>query len=118
MGAFGILVALRHRDQSGRGQQIDLALYEPLLRMIEWQVPLYDLLGVRQTRNGPRFPFDGAFITDICRTRDDEAFVVSAATAGSLLALRRLLVSTGALTDPSAGEGRAGPGPAHRRGAA
>jgi crotonobetainyl-CoA:carnitine CoA-transferase CaiB-like acyl-CoA transferase len=104
MGAFGILVALRHRDQSGEGQQIDLALHEPLLRMIEWQVPLYDLLGVPQTRNGPRFPFDGAFITDICRTKDDEAFVVSAATTESLAALRRLLTSTGALTDSAASE--------------
>jgi crotonobetainyl-CoA:carnitine CoA-transferase CaiB-like acyl-CoA transferase len=104
MGAFGILLALRHRDASGEGQQIDLALYEPLLRLIEWQVPLYDLLGVPQTRNGPRFPFDGAFITDICRTKDDEAFVVSAATTQSLAALRQLLAATGALTDPAAGE--------------
>lgn len=104
MGAFGIMLALRHRDQTGQGQQIDLALYEPLLRMIEWQVPLHDVAGTSPMRNGPRFPFDGAFITDICRTKDEEAIVVSAATTESLTALRRLLVTAGTLGDEAAGE--------------
>lgn len=105
MGAYGIMVALHHRARTGRGQQIDLALYEPLLRMIEWQVPIHDANGVAPSRNGPRFPFDGAFITDICRTEDGEAIVVSAATTQSLTALRRLLVSADMLADVDAGEG-------------
>lgn len=105
MGAYGVMVALHHRERTGQGQEIDLALYEPLLRMIEWQVPLHDFDGVSPMRNGPRFPFDGAFITDICRTENDEAIVVSAATTESLMALRRLLVSTGTLSELMACEG-------------
>nr|WP_296768855.1 CaiB/BaiF CoA-transferase family protein [Rhodococcus sp. (in: high G+C Gram-positive bacteria)] len=105
MGAYGIMVALHHRDRTGRGQQIDLALYEPLLRMIEWQVPIHDASGTSPMRNGPRFPFDGAFITDICRTEDGEGIVVSAATTQSLTSLRRLLVDAGMLADMAAGEG-------------
>lgn len=104
MGAYGILVALRHRDNTGEGQLIDLALYEPLLRLIEWQVPIYDHTGEVPARNGSRFPFDGAFITDICQTKDDLAVVVSAATTQSLKSLRELLAHSGELSDVDANE--------------
>ena len=95
MGAFGVVVALEERRRSGRGQQIDLALYEPLFRLIEWQLPLYGLLGEVATRSGPRFPFDGAFITDICATADGQSVVVSAATSASLDRLRAFVRAEG-----------------------
>lgn len=97
MGAYGVLLALRERDRSGHGQLIDLALYEPLLRMIEWQLPLAATHGDPQ-RNGTMFPFDEAFLTDICATADGGSVVVSAATTASITALRGLLVDAGALT--------------------
>ena len=99
MGAFGVLLALQQRHASGRGQLIDLALYEPLLRLIEWQVPLHAMLGELASRNGTRFPFDGAFITDICATADGESVVVSAATSESLERLRTFVASVGELPD-------------------
>src|SRR6185503_6497667 len=45
MGAFGVMLALEARHSTGRGQLIDLALYEPLFRMIEWQIPFFSHLG-------------------------------------------------------------------------
>jgi crotonobetainyl-CoA:carnitine CoA-transferase CaiB-like acyl-CoA transferase len=78
---------------------VDLALYEPLFRLIEWQLPLWELLGELAVRNGPRFPFDGAFVTDICATRDGESIVVSAATTDSLELLRGFVRGEGLLAE-------------------
>ncbi|TDI61293.1 MAG: CoA transferase [Alphaproteobacteria bacterium] len=40
-GAFAIMVALRHRDQTGEGQSIDIALYEPIFRALDDLAPAY-----------------------------------------------------------------------------
>ena len=98
MGAYGVMLALRERDRSGLGQLVDLALYEPLLRMIEWQLPYVAATGQDPVRNGTMFPFDEAFLTDICTTLDGESVVVSAATTPSIESLRQLLIATGELT--------------------
>jgi formyl-CoA transferase len=39
--AFGVMVALRHRDATGQGQWIDAALYESAFRIMEYTVPWY-----------------------------------------------------------------------------
>lgn len=97
IGAFGVMVALHERQRSGEGELIDLALYEPLFRMIEWQIPLYELLGWEPKRNGQEFPFPGAFFTDICTTKDGHNVVASAATTASIQAVHRLLRTSGDL---------------------
>lgn len=52
-GAFGIMTALRERDQfSGKGQLIDLALNEGIFRMMENLCVTYDQLGVQSQRIG------------------------------------------------------------------
>lgn len=51
-GALGIVLALRARDQSGIGQYIDLALYEPILRMLDDLVPAFAALGIIRGRQG------------------------------------------------------------------
>lgn len=51
-GAFTILAALRHRDLTGEGQLIDLALYEPMLRMMEDFIAGYSGNGVIKERQG------------------------------------------------------------------
>jgi crotonobetainyl-CoA:carnitine CoA-transferase CaiB-like acyl-CoA transferase len=93
MGAFGIMVALRDRDATGVGQHIDLALYESLMRMIEWQIPLHVLSSLDVHRRGNLFPFGNAFLTDICLTRDGHSIVVSAATTRALERLRGVLTA-------------------------
>ncbi|GAA4659650.1 CaiB/BaiF CoA transferase family protein [Gordonia humi] len=102
MGAYGVMVAVHARETTGQGQHIDLALYESLMRMIEWQVPLRELQGWEVSRTGNQFPFEDAFLTDICRTRDGHNIVISAATSKSLDAVRSLLLTDGVITDPGA----------------
>lgn len=55
--AFAVAMALYERDtRSGRGQVIDLALYEPLLRASEAATVVYDRFGVARGRSGNRHP--------------------------------------------------------------
>jgi len=58
MGAYLSLVALQGRaGNGGRGQVIDLAIYETLFTLLGPQVVDYDQLGIVQQRNGSRLPF-------------------------------------------------------------
>ena len=57
MGAFLAMVALHERRASGRGQVIDLAIYETLYTLLGPQVVNYDQLGIVQQREGSRLPF-------------------------------------------------------------
>jgi succinyl-CoA:(S)-malate CoA-transferase subunit B len=52
LGAFGALVALEHRRRTGQGQVVDLALYEPMLRMLDELVPVYEATGYVRERIG------------------------------------------------------------------
>jgi crotonobetainyl-CoA:carnitine CoA-transferase CaiB-like acyl-CoA transferase len=80
VGAFGVATALRSRDAGAGGQVIDLALYEGMLRMIEWQLPYMGRLDFNAKRNGGEFPFGGAFLTGIWESRDGRYIAISAAT--------------------------------------
>jgi crotonobetainyl-CoA:carnitine CoA-transferase CaiB-like acyl-CoA transferase len=93
MGAFGVVAAIRSRDGGAGGQVIDLALYEGLLRMIEWQLPYVGRLEFNSSRNGGEFPFTGAYLTGIWPSRDDHFIVISAATSQVKLRILRLLQS-------------------------
>jgi len=56
-GAYGTLAALRERDQNGgRGQVVDVALYESVLSVMESLIPEYDLLGHVRERTGSSLP--------------------------------------------------------------
>jgi len=52
--SFAIMTALRARDGSDRGQQIDMAIIEPILTLLGPQIIAYDQLGELQTRMGNR----------------------------------------------------------------
>lgn len=54
--AFGAMMALFHRQASGRGQLVDAALYETAFSMMEGFVPAYQLLGHVPRRQGPNLP--------------------------------------------------------------
>ncbi len=45
-GCVGVLIALRARDSSGRGQFIDLGLYESIFRMMDEMAAAFELNGV------------------------------------------------------------------------
>jgi crotonobetainyl-CoA:carnitine CoA-transferase CaiB-like acyl-CoA transferase len=48
------LTALHHRDRTGEGQVIDLAIIEPIMQMLGSQITVYDQLGVITQRKGNR----------------------------------------------------------------
>jgi formyl-CoA transferase len=50
--AFGVLVALRHRDATGEGQWIDAALYESAFRIMEYTPSWYGRQGMVRERGG------------------------------------------------------------------
>jgi crotonobetainyl-CoA:carnitine CoA-transferase CaiB-like acyl-CoA transferase len=52
MGAFGALAAIHHRTRSGEGQVVDVALYEPLLRMLDEVLPAFAAEGHVRERIG------------------------------------------------------------------
>jgi crotonobetainyl-CoA:carnitine CoA-transferase CaiB-like acyl-CoA transferase len=52
MGALGALVALQHRQRTGEGQVVDVALYEPMLRMLDELIPVYGATGHVRERLG------------------------------------------------------------------
>lgn len=99
MGAYGVMLAVHGREASGKGQVVDLALYEPMFRLIEWQIPLHSIAHTDVRRNGPRFPFGDAFLTELCETEDGEFVVVSAATPSHLDRLAQLLREEGMTGD-------------------
>ncbi len=52
MGALGTLIALHHRGRTGEGQVVDVALYEPILRMLDELIPVYGATGHVRERIG------------------------------------------------------------------
>jgi crotonobetainyl-CoA:carnitine CoA-transferase CaiB-like acyl-CoA transferase len=90
--AFAVAMALYHRDASddGRGQVIDLALYEPLLRASEASAVVYGRFGVVRERTGNRHP--AAVPSGLYETADGE-FVTLFASPDHLF--RRLAAAIG-----------------------
>ena len=70
MAAYLASIALHERRRSGKGQIIDLAIYETLFKLLGPQAIDYDQLGEIQQRAGSRLPFTAPRNT--YRTRDDK----------------------------------------------
>jgi crotonobetainyl-CoA:carnitine CoA-transferase CaiB-like acyl-CoA transferase len=51
-GALGVLLAMRARDRDQKGQYIDLALYEPILRLLDDLAPAFAARGIVRGRQG------------------------------------------------------------------
>jgi crotonobetainyl-CoA:carnitine CoA-transferase CaiB-like acyl-CoA transferase len=79
--AFAIMVALRAREETGRGQIVDTSLVEPLLTLLGPQVTAYDLLGTLQERTGNRSSHNAP--RNVYRTADG-AWVAVSASATSI----------------------------------
>lgn len=77
-GAFLLMVALMHRRDTGEGQLVDLALYEPILRMMEDFVVRYDLTGEVKGRSGNDQPHSCP--NGIFPTADGQYVVLPAST--------------------------------------
>lgn len=51
-GAIGVLIALRHRDSTGKGQMIDIGLYESVFRVLDELAPAYAREGIVRRPEG------------------------------------------------------------------
>ncbi len=81
-GVIGALMALHHRNvNGGRGQVIDVALYEAVFNMMESVLPEYDMFGFVRERSGASLP--GIVPSNTYLTRDSK-YVVIGANADSI----------------------------------
>lgn len=88
-GVIGAMMALRHRDVTGgrwngksgdeqvagKGQMVDVALYEAVFNMMESLVPEYDYAGVVRERTGGALP--GIVPSNTYTTGDGENIVIA-----------------------------------------
>jgi crotonobetainyl-CoA:carnitine CoA-transferase CaiB-like acyl-CoA transferase len=98
-GAVAVLAALRHRDRvSGRGQMIDLPLYEPLLAILGPNALEYRAHGIVRGRIGNRS--HNASPRGTYRTREGKWVALSASTPASADAMFTALGIGHLLADP------------------
>jgi crotonobetainyl-CoA:carnitine CoA-transferase CaiB-like acyl-CoA transferase len=77
--AMSAMMAVYNRDHGeGRGQEIDVSLYEPLFRLVESQVIGFDQLGIVKQRQGNRLAEDSPRNT--YQTRDGRWIGISASS--------------------------------------
>jgi formyl-CoA transferase len=81
-GVIGALMALHHRNvNGGRGQYVDVALYEAVFNLMESVLPEYDMFGFVRERSGASLP--GIVPSNTYVTRDGK-YVVIGANADSI----------------------------------
>ncbi|MEU7748257.1 CoA transferase [Nonomuraea sp. NPDC049158] len=73
--SYAIMVALRAREQTGRGQVVDMAIIEPILGILGPQMSAYKALGVVPQRTGNRSSSNAPRNT--YRTRDGRWLAIS-----------------------------------------
>lgn len=83
-GALGALTALYHRDaHGGRGQVVDIGIYEAVLALMESTIPEYELTGQVRGRTGTVLPFVAP--SNIYPTKDED-YVLIAGNADTVFA--------------------------------
>jgi crotonobetainyl-CoA:carnitine CoA-transferase CaiB-like acyl-CoA transferase len=98
-GTSAVLAALRYRDQvSGRGQVVDISLYEPLLSVLGPDAAGYARDGTVRQRHGNTS--DNASPRGTYRTLDDKWIALSASTPTSATAVFTALGLADLLDDP------------------
>jgi len=104
MAAFLAMVALHHRQRTGEGQYVDLAIYETLLTLIGPHVINYDQMGLIQERNGSRLPFTAPRNT--YRTRDGKWLAIGGSAQSTFVRICQVLEIPELVTDPRFADNR------------
>jgi len=90
-GVIGAMMALHQRNvNGGKGQYVDVALYEAVFNMMESLVPEFDVLGFKRERAGNELP--GITPSNTYATRDGK-FVIIGANNDSIF--KRLMTAIG-----------------------
>jgi crotonobetainyl-CoA:carnitine CoA-transferase CaiB-like acyl-CoA transferase len=88
---FGAMTAMHHvKVNGGRGQVVDVALYEAVFAVMESLIPEYSLQGVVRGRTGSSLPGISPSNTYLCR---DGGYVIIAANGDALF--KRLMLAIG-----------------------
>ncbi len=103
-GVVGVMMALHHRDanggrRSGRGQVIDVALYEAVFNMMEGALPEYDLFGEARERTGSNLT--GIVPSNTYLTRDAQHVVIGANADSIFRRLMKVIGREDLANDPS-----------------
>ena len=96
--AFGALAALRARERSGKGQVVDVALYEAAYTQMEPVVPAYEKLGLIPKREGSNLPSMAP--NSSYPTADGGWVLIAANSQPTWRRLVALMKQPGLLTDP------------------
>jgi formyl-CoA transferase len=98
-GVIGALMALRHRDATGEGQVVDVALYEAVFAMMESLVPEFDVFGFIRERTGNIMP--GITPSNTHTTQDGKHIIVGANGDAIFKRLMRAIGREDLSEDPS-----------------
>ena len=89
-GAMGALMALHHRHRTGKGQVVDVALYEAVFSMMESMLPEFGMTGFVRERSGSSLPGIVPSNTYLC---GDGQYVVIGANGDSIF--KRMMLAIG-----------------------
>ncbi|MET9709776.1 CaiB/BaiF CoA transferase family protein [Nocardiopsis alba] len=102
--AYAVMVAVHHREETGRGQVIDLAIIEPILTVLGPQLTAYHATGAipertgnRSTSNAPRNTY---------RTRDGRWLAISTSAQSIAERVMRLVGREDLVDEPWFASGR------------
>jgi len=99
-GVIGVLMALHHRDaNAGKGQVVDVALYEAVFNMMEGALPEYSLTGETRERTGSNLT--GIVPSNTYLTRDGQHIVVGANADSIFKRLMHMIGRADLAEDPS-----------------
>ena len=99
-GAMSGMMALYHREATGggKGQVIDVSLFEPLFRLCIPHVTMFDLLGINRERVGNNFP--DAAPRSLYQTGDNSWLGLSATSQNTFEGLARSMELPELLSNP------------------
>jgi len=99
-GVIGVLMALHHRDaKGGKGQVVDVALYEAVFNMMEGALPEYDMFGETRERTGSNLT--GIVPSNTYLTSDGQHIVIGANADSIFKRLMHLIGRDDLAEDPA-----------------
>ena len=99
-GVIGTLIALHHRNaNAGKGQVVDVALYEAVFNMMESALPEYAMFGVVRERTGSNLT--GIVPSNTYLTRDGQHVVIGANADSIFKRLMNLMGRPDLADDPT-----------------
>ncbi|AGW94081.1 CoA transferase [Ralstonia pickettii DTP0602] len=99
-GVIGVLLALRHREQNdGKGQVVDVALYESVFNMMESLLPEYSVFGAVREPAGSSLP--GIAPTNAYRCADGKYVLVAGNGDGIFRRLMEMIGRPDLRDDPA-----------------